>query len=312
LTANAGPDQLAVFVGSTVNLTGAGSTGATSFTWTFTSRPAGSAAVLLGAASATPSFVPDKRGSYIVRLTVGDGSGATSVDTVTITTANRAPVANAGVDLSEPVGDSVSLVEGGSSDPDNDKLTFRWTLVSAPAASVTQLTGATKAKASLVLDRPGAYVVELVVRDGTLSSAPDLVIVTTSNTGPEASAGPDRQAAVGTTVQLDGAGSSDVDEDSLTYAWALKRPSGSHAVLDNPSSPVPSFIPDRAGSYTATLTVSDGAATAKDSVVIATVANRPPVARAGADDRTLEVGQTIQLDATESTDANGQQLGFGR
>lgn len=227
-----------------------------------------------------------------------------------ITTANRAPVANAGPDLSERVGDRVSLIDGGSSDPDNDKLTYRWTLVSAPAARVTQLTGATKSKASLLLDRPGAYLVELVVRDGSLSSAPDLVIVTTSNTGPEASAGPDRQVSVGSPVQLDDAGSSDVDEDSLTYSWALKRPSGSRAELDNPASPMPSFIPDRAGSYTATLTVSDGTATAKDAVVVATVADRPPVARAGADDRTLEVGQTIQLDVTDSTDANGQLLGY--
>ena len=96
-----------------------------------------------------------------------------------------------------------------------------------------------------MLDRPGAYIVELVVRDGSLSSAPDLVIVTTSNSAPVASAGPDRQVSVGAVVQLDGAGSSDVDEDALTYAWTLKRPSGSHAVLDDPASPMPSFTPDR-------------------------------------------------------------------
>jgi hypothetical protein len=50
LTADAGPDQSGVFVGNVVNLTGAGSVGATTFNWTFASRPAGSAAVLLAAA----------------------------------------------------------------------------------------------------------------------------------------------------------------------------------------------------------------------------------------------------------------------
>ena len=47
LVASAGPDQTGVFVGSVVNLTGAGSVGATTYTWTFLSRPTGSAAVLL-------------------------------------------------------------------------------------------------------------------------------------------------------------------------------------------------------------------------------------------------------------------------
>ena len=310
LVASAGPDQTGVFVGNVVNLTGAGSVGATTYSWTFLSRPAGSAAVLLNPATVTPSFIPDKRGSYTVRLTVGNGAGATSTDTVVITTANRPPVANAGPDLSGVVGDTVALLDGGSSDPDADKITYKWTVVSAPAASLGRLTNSTKVKATLMLDRPGAYVVELVVRDGSLSSAPDLVIVTTSNSAPEASAGPDRQASVGAVVQLDGAGSSDVDEDPLTYTWTLKRPSGSHAVLDDSASPMPSFTPDRSGSYTATLTVSDGTATDKDAVVVATTANRPPVARAGSDDRTLQVGDKIQLDATDSTDANGQLLGY--
>ena len=45
-------------------------------------------------------------------------------------------------------------------------------------------------------------------------------------------------------------------------------------------------------------------------MIVATTANRPPVARAGSDDRTLEVGNKVQLDATDSADANGQLLGY--
>ena len=95
LVANAGPDQSGMFVGTTVNLTGAGSTGATTFAWTFTKRPSGSTAVLVNPTSVTPSFVPDRGGQYIVKLTVGNGI-TTKTDTVNITTANRAPTANAG------------------------------------------------------------------------------------------------------------------------------------------------------------------------------------------------------------------------
>jgi hypothetical protein len=304
LSADAGPDQSGMFVGTTVNLTGAGSIGATTYAWTFTQRPAGSTAVLSNPTSVTPRFIPDRRGKYTVKLTVGDGI-TTAFDTVVITTANRPPIATAGPDLSGQVGDTVALSGEGSSDPDNDKITYQWHLVSVPPTSLGLLKNANKLKASLKLDRPGTYVLTLIVRDGQLSSAPDEVVVTTTNSPPDASAGPDRVVAAGVPVQLDGTASSDIDEDLLTYAWTLKRPSGSNAGLDDPTSPLPSFVPDRAGSYTATLTVNDGTVTAKDIVVMTTTGNRPPVAEAGPAQRPMEVGEPLQLDASDSTDANG-------
>jgi len=153
LSADAGPDQSGVFVGSTVNLSGAGSAGATTYAWTLTQRPAGSTTVLLNPTSVTPAFIPDRRGTFIVKLTVGDGL-TTASDTVVITTANRAPTANAGSDLSGEVGDRVTLSGEGSSDPDNDKITYKWQLVSAPPTNVGVVTNANKQKASLTLDRP--------------------------------------------------------------------------------------------------------------------------------------------------------------
>jgi len=44
------------------------------FTWTFDSRPNGSGSTLEGADTSTASFVPDLRGTYVVRLSVSDGS----------------------------------------------------------------------------------------------------------------------------------------------------------------------------------------------------------------------------------------------
>ena len=46
------------------------------FAWTFVSIPSGSAlndAEIDGAATAQPSFEPDVRGDYVLRLTVSDG-----------------------------------------------------------------------------------------------------------------------------------------------------------------------------------------------------------------------------------------------
>ena len=65
--------------------------------------------------------------------------------------------------------------------------------------------------------------------------------------------------AIGSTVQLNGAASSDADRNPLTYRWSLiKRPPGSAAALSNPTIVNPTFVADRAGTYVAQLIVSDG------------------------------------------------------
>src|SRR5690606_8085238 len=132
--ANAGDDQQAL-VGATVLLDGSASSDVDGdplgFAWRFDSVPAGSQTVLLNAASARPSFVPDLSGSYVARLTVTDGRGGSSSDTVEIQTTptNRAPVADAGPDQSVTAGQTVYLDGGDSSDPDGDALQFRWSFV---------------------------------------------------------------------------------------------------------------------------------------------------------------------------------------
>jgi hypothetical protein len=94
---------------------------------------------------------------------------------------NAPPVADAGSDLSGFTGDSIALDGTGSSDSDGDPLTFRWSLVSAPAGSQAELDTPAVANPNLVVDRAGTYVLELVVDDGTEGSAPDAVQVDISN-----------------------------------------------------------------------------------------------------------------------------------
>jgi hypothetical protein len=94
--AEAGADQ-GTFVGNSVALDGSGSTDADSdpitFSWTLIASPAGSAAALTGANTATPAFVPDLPGAYVVRLVVSDPFVSSAPDTVTVAVATTADFA---------------------------------------------------------------------------------------------------------------------------------------------------------------------------------------------------------------------------
>ena len=85
-TAVAGADQAAE-VGRLVTLDGSASTDpdgdALTYSWVFTSTPAGSAAALAGA-NAVATFTPDVPGAYTARLTVSDGV-LSDTDDVTVT-----------------------------------------------------------------------------------------------------------------------------------------------------------------------------------------------------------------------------------
>src|SRR5690606_10864927 len=114
--------------------------------------------------------------------------------------------------------------------------------------------------------------VNLVVNDGTFVSASDSVIITVlpvPNEAPAAEAGTDQSALVGDEVVLDGSGSTDPDGDTLTYTWTLIVPDGSTATLADATTAAPSFTPDLAGEYAATLVVNDGTVdSALDTVTI--------------------------------------------
>lgn len=97
---------------------------------------------------------------------------------------NSRPIANAGPDQNAVLNSTVVLNGTGSSDPDGDQLTFRWTLVAAPVGSVAQLSNIGAAGPTFVADKLGAYQLQLIVRDGALDSAADTVEITVLNASP--------------------------------------------------------------------------------------------------------------------------------
>ncbi|GEM_PF-1042995 len=315
--ANAGPDQT-VQLGDLVALDGGLSSdvdGDTlSYAWTLLSQPIGSTATLTGAATLNPSFTADQPGSYTVELVVNDGVVNSLPDTVVISTSNIAPVADAGVDQSAFVGDTVTLDGSGSSDADGDPITFSWSLITIPMGSTAAIGNPSAIMPTFNPDTAGTYVAQLIVNDGVLNSLPNTVVVNvnTPNTPPSADAGPDQSVLVNDLVSLNGSGSSDVDGDPLSFSWSLiTRPLGSTATLTGATAVNPSFVADAEGTFVAQLIVNDGQSDSPPASVMINVGpgNTAPVANAGLDQSVL-VGDLVALNGTGSSDANGDPLSY--
>jgi len=146
----------------------------------------GSTATLVNAGTATPSFIADVAGSYVVRLVVTDGLGAASPpDTVIISSDNQAPTAAATVDFGLAIVGTTSNFDGtGSTDPENDPLTYAWSITMAPAGSTAVIVGGNTATPSLTTDIAGTYELTLSVSDflgaGTPASV-EIVATTPAN-----------------------------------------------------------------------------------------------------------------------------------
>jgi hypothetical protein len=314
--ANAGANQGNVLHNALVTLDGSGSSDANgdplTYSWSFTAKPASSTTTLTTPASITPTFIADRVGNYIVQLTVSDGIVNSSA-TVTITSNNVAPIANAGLDKAAAANALVILSGSGSSDANGDPLTYSWAFNSKPATSAAVLVNANSVSPSFTPDRAGDYVVQLIVNDGTVNSTPDSVLITTGNVAPAANAGPDQGSkAPGSLITLNGSLSSDANNDPLTYSWSFTaKPAGSTAVLTNPTSVSPTFTVDRAGQYVAQLIVNDGTvnSTQADSVIV-TTNNVAPVANAGPDQPGIAPNTSITLTGSGSSDANGDPLTY--
>ena len=311
--ANAGQAQT-VFVGTTVQLDGSGSTdrdgNPLTYRWSFVNIPSGSTAHLNGANTVKPTFVPDVPGSYTVQLIVNDGTVDSSPSTITISTKNSPPVANAGPDQTITTGATVQLDGSRSTDVDGDALTYSWSLVSVPAGSTATLSNRAIVNPTFVADKKGTYTVQLVVNDGTFDSTPSQVSISDVNSPPVANAGPAQTVVSHTLVTLDGSHSTDVDGDSLTYTWSiLSAPTGSAAVLSNVHAVKPTFTVDLLGDYVIQLIVNDGTVNSNPATVTMTTENSPPVANAGPA-QTVPLGSVVTLDGTGSSDVDGQGLTY--
>ncbi len=169
---------------------------------------------------------------------------------------NHPPVAKAGGPYSGTVGAALTVNGSGSSDPDGDTLTYAWTFGDGGTS--------TGVSPSHIYAAAGAFTVNLTVNDGKGGSNSNTATatITALNTPPVANAGPDKSVTLGSPVTLDGTGSVDSDGSIASYGWNFgDGASATGATV--------SHTYGAAGSYTATLTVTDNnGATAQDTAVV--------------------------------------------
>ena len=271
-------------------------------TWSLDAKPLDSEldSTAIGISDPTNvSFKPDVVGTYVLAAYAADADGNASevvLSVISVTSGNEPPIADCGENKSAAENDRVDMDGSASDDPEGAKLTYDWSLSSAPdcsALSSSDVFNGDQTVASVVPDCAGVFVVSLVVGDATNYSEPDYcsITVASDNAVPIADAGASETLSPCTPpdFHLNGWGSYDPDGDPLTYVWSLlSAPSGSAGDFSNdPNQAAPYFHWDIPGEYSFHLQVCDPTQCSAPDIVSYTFVddteNNPPTANAGED-----------------------------
>lgn len=239
-----------------------------------------------------PVHVYADNGSYNVTLVVSNVSRSATAN-ATATIFNLPPTVHAGQGASLLTGQAFALSASFTDPGVNDA---PWATSVDWGDGTTILQGASNAVGSItgvhtyVSAGTFSVKVRVVDKDGAVDQGFAQVTVAPANRPPMASAGGPYTGTEGAGISFTGAGSSDPDGDVITYSWNFGDGSSpasgvspTHAYADN-------------GSYTVTLTVSDGQLSSV-ATATATVSNVPPTVNAGPDAAALTV-QAFTLNAT--------------
>jgi hypothetical protein len=131
------------------------------------------------------------------------------------------------------------------------------------------------------------------------------------NRAPFAIVGDDISVFLGSAAEVSASNSFDPDGDIITFEWAVTGPEGSTTVIEPTTNAITSLVPDIAGEYEATVTVTDpeGLTDTASITVTALVGNLPPIARITGQ-ATNNTGSIIELSGLNSSDPENASLTY--
>lgn len=185
--------------------------------------------------------------------------------------ANTAPQVDAGADQTIQLPNNTITVSGSATDAPGSTLTYAWT--ASPEEGVT-FEDAAAAETTVTFASAGTYTLTLTVSDGSLSGSDSLQVIVqaAATAAPVVEAGEDQEIELPVnTVTLAGS-ATDEDSTSLTYEWTAE-PSAGVTFADATAAETTATFTEP-GTYTLTLTASDGEQSGSDSLQV--VVN-PPV-----------------------------------
>jgi outer membrane protein OmpA-like peptidoglycan-associated protein len=253
--------------------------------------------------SATWHSEQSKPGTYTITVSVTDNRGATvscSKD-VTVNKRNLAPTVDCQPKAISIMVGETARIRAIASDPNNDRLTYEWTIAGERVATTGE---------ELVFGsagrRPGEYAVNVRVSDGEFAATCTVTVTVTAqpNKLPTVSCSVDRtEVMAGERVNVTASGS-DPDNDPLTYQWSVTggriEGTGAQATLDTTGL--------SAGTYVITVRVSDGKGGTANSTCSVHVRERirilmdkvrvDNVAKATLDDMALKLQRDPRIQAT--------------
>ncbi len=152
---------------------------AITYKWTQTSGPA---ATIATATAATTEFTAPAVGAdstIVFSVVSNDGQADSAAKTVTVTVKNLndKPVAQITNVSSTAGGKTVTLDGSGSSDPNGDALTYKWTQTGGDPVTLSDAAGAKPTFVAPKVSSPVDLTFQLVVNDGALDSDPATVTV---------------------------------------------------------------------------------------------------------------------------------------
>lgn len=274
--AHAGTDISIVGQSANIQLDGSSSTDAEgallNYEWRIISGSGGS---LTDDNTATPTFLCNTEGSFMIELKVSDPYLAFSLDTINLSVyaANIAPIANAGPDqlIHLPI-NATTLIGENTYDPDGNIVSYLWRKISGPAVTVSSLQAMNPTLSNL---NYGTYIFELTVTDNRDDIAKDTVMLIV-NAPPNATAGNDISITLPqNSVTLNASGSTDADGTIVAYQWTQIL--GNTVTIGNSQSAQINISFAEEGIYQFSITVTDNNGAMDTDTTIVTVYPQPTI-----------------------------------